>query len=80
MRGTVHQAITIRGKARSVMVERREIGARLAQDGREEVSGYVGTPQPSSPVCDRPIAREVAHALSGAPIRFPGEWFRGGEG
>ena len=59
---------------RPITVERRAIAI-----ARVDHSGHLHTPDAPTPVCDRPIAREVASALAGGPIRFPGEWFRGGE-
>jgi hypothetical protein len=74
-RGTVHRSITVKGKSRRVMVERRPIEAKAPE----------APPAPiSAPVAARveylgPLAGEVAAALRERPIRFPWDWYRGGE-
>lgn len=77
MRAPFRQSIRVRGKDRSVMVERRAIAPHLAQDGRQEACGYVEASKPFAPAPDRPIAREVTLALLDRPMRFPAMWFRG---
>lgn len=74
-RGTVRKSITVKGRARCVMVERRSIEAKAQERPPEPIS----KPVAASAEFLGPLAGEVAAALRERPMRFPGDWYRGGE-
>lgn len=76
LRGTIHRSITVRGRAMPLTVERRAIEGRAVKCPPAPQASH----RPALRACHGPLASEVAAVLRQRPMRFPGEWYRVGEG